>query len=106
MHLAVEQEIRDLIKKDGRITFAQFMQTCLYSPRGGFYSSRGNRISTHFGTSPTSHPVFGAEQIAEHHLAVVHHREKIRVEVADDVRAHRLENARVDRARAGPQKKP
>src|SRR5262249_27703725 len=30
------------------------------SPHGGFYSSRGTRISTHFGTSPTSHPVFGA----------------------------------------------
>ncbi len=57
---AVDQEIRDLIQKHGRITFAQFMQACLYSPRGGFYSSRGNRISTHFGTSPTSHPVFGA----------------------------------------------
>jgi SAM-dependent MidA family methyltransferase len=57
---AVDQEIRDLIQKTGRITFAQFMQACLYSPRGGFYSSRGNRISTHFGTSPTSHPVFGA----------------------------------------------
>ena len=36
------------------------MQACLYSPRGGFYSARGNRISAHFGTSPTSHPVFGA----------------------------------------------
>jgi SAM-dependent MidA family methyltransferase len=36
------------------------MQACLYSPRGGFYSTRGNPISTHFGTSPTSHPVFGA----------------------------------------------
>jgi SAM-dependent MidA family methyltransferase len=57
---AVDQEIRDLIQKHGRITFAQFMQACLYSPRGGFYSSRGARISTHFGTSPTSHPVFGA----------------------------------------------
>src|SRR4029450_4363707 len=57
---AVDQEIRDLIQKHGRITFAQFMQACLYSPHGGFYSSRGNRISTHFGTSPTSHPVFGA----------------------------------------------
>jgi len=56
----VDQEIRDLIQKNGRITFAQFMQVCLYSPRGGFYSSRGNRISSHFGTSPTSHPVFGA----------------------------------------------
>ncbi len=60
MHSAVEQEIRDLIQKDGRITFAQYMQTCLYSPRGGFYSSRSNRISSHFGTSPASHPVFGA----------------------------------------------
>ena len=57
---AVEQEIRDLIQRDGRITFAQFMRTCLYSPRGGFYSSRDNRINRHFGTSPTSHPVFGA----------------------------------------------
>jgi SAM-dependent MidA family methyltransferase len=57
---AVVQEIRDLIHKHGRMTFAQFMQACLYSPHGGFYSSRSNRISTHFGTSPTSHPVFGA----------------------------------------------
>ena len=60
MRSGVDQEIRDLILKTGRITFAQFMQVCLYSPRGGFYSSRGERISTHFGTSPTSHPVFGA----------------------------------------------
>lgn len=57
---AVEQEIRELLQKHGRITFAQFMQTCLYSPRGGFYAARSDRITTHFGTSPTSHPVFGA----------------------------------------------
>src|SRR5262245_22406568 len=57
---AVDQEIRALIHKHGRITFAQFMQACLYSPLGGFYSTMGTRISTHFGTSPTSHPVFGA----------------------------------------------
>ena len=60
MRSAVEQEIRDLIQKNGRITFAQFMQICLYSPNGGFYSGRGNSISSHFGTSSTSHPVFGA----------------------------------------------
>ena len=36
------------------------MQACLYSPSGGFYSSRGEQISAHFGTSPTMHPVFGA----------------------------------------------
>jgi SAM-dependent MidA family methyltransferase len=56
----VEEEIRDLILRNGPITFAQFMHTCLYSPRGGFYSTRGARISTHFGTSSTSHPLFGA----------------------------------------------
>jgi SAM-dependent MidA family methyltransferase len=60
LHSAVDQEIRSLIQKHGRITFAQFMQACLYSPHGGFYSARHTRISTHFGTSPTSHPVFGA----------------------------------------------
>ena len=60
MHSAVQREIRDLIEKNGRITFARFMQACLYSPVGGFYSSRDARINTHFGTSPTSHPSFGA----------------------------------------------
>ena len=60
MHSAVEQEIRYLIRRDGQITFARFMEACLYSPRGGFYSARGDRISAHFGTSATSHPVFGA----------------------------------------------
>ena len=60
MRSAVDQEIRDLIQKDGRITFARFMQAGLYSPSGGFYSARANRISAHFGTSSTSHPVFGA----------------------------------------------
>ena len=60
MPSAVDQEIRELIQKHGRITFAQFMQTCLYSPQGGFYSSRANGISTHFRTSPTGHPLFGA----------------------------------------------
>ncbi len=56
---AVDEEIRDLIRKNGRITFARFMETCLYSPSRGFYSARGNRISAHFGTSSMSHPVFG-----------------------------------------------
>ena len=60
MPSAVDQEIRELIQRHGRITFAQFMHSCLYSPRGGFYSSRAKGINTHFRTSPTSHPVFGA----------------------------------------------
>ena len=57
---SVELEIRDRIRKKGQITFAEFMQTCLYSPHGGFYSGRTNRINVHFGTSPASHPAFGA----------------------------------------------
>ena len=60
MRSAVEQEIRDLIQRDGRITFARFMEACLYSPRGGFYAARDSRVSAHFGTSSTNHPVFGA----------------------------------------------
>ena len=48
---AVEQEIRDLIQEHGRITFAQFMQACLYSRRGGFYASRAK------GSAPTSGPL-------------------------------------------------
>ena len=49
-----------MIRRDRRITFARFMEACLYSPRGGFYSSRSDGVSAHFGTSSTSHPVFGA----------------------------------------------
>ena len=49
-----------MIRKHGRITFAQFMRACLYSPNGGFYSARDSSISAHFGTSPTMHPVFGS----------------------------------------------
>jgi SAM-dependent MidA family methyltransferase len=56
----VEQQIRDRIAKHGRITFAEFMRVCLYSRDGGFYASRAQGISTHFGTSAMSHPVFGA----------------------------------------------
>lgn len=60
MNTAVEREIRDLISVKGRITFAEFMQACLYSPKGGFYSTRGHSINTHFTTSSSRHPAFGA----------------------------------------------
>lgn len=80
LHSTLEQEIRDLIRDQGRITFARFMHACLYAPRGGFYASRQRGIGAHFGTSPTSHPVFGAliarqlEQMWRHlgHPAVFH----------------------------------
>ena len=60
MSTAVDLEIRKLIKAKGQVTFAEFMRACLYLPNGGFYSNRDNRIGAHFGTSPTSHPAFGA----------------------------------------------
>lgn len=58
--LAIVEEIKARIRARGRITFAEFMQACLYSPAGGFYAARRERIGAHFGTAPTSHPVFGA----------------------------------------------
>jgi SAM-dependent MidA family methyltransferase len=56
----VRDELLDLIRRRGPITFAEFQDACLYSPRGGFYSSRSRGIAAHFRTSPTSHPAFGA----------------------------------------------
>ena len=35
------------------------MNVCLYSPTGGFYSTRADGIGAHFGTSSASHPAFG-----------------------------------------------
>ena len=56
----VEREITSLIRRYGRITFAQFMYACLYSPDGGFYRAPDSGIRANFRTSPTSSPVFGA----------------------------------------------
>ncbi len=57
---AVVQEIKELVRDKGKITFAEYMRLCLYSSKDGFYVSQGRRIYDHFGTSPASHPVFGA----------------------------------------------
>ncbi|MQF82639.1 hypothetical protein FIM02_00540 [SAR202 cluster bacterium AD-802-E10_MRT_200m] len=59
MNLALMQEIYTLIKTFGKISFSQYMQCCLYSPRGGFFSSRGSSIARHFTTAPSSHPLYG-----------------------------------------------
>src|SRR5437773_188985 len=56
----IAQELRELIAREGPISFDRFQQVCLYSQRGGFYSTRQGAISAHFGTSATYHPVFGA----------------------------------------------
>ncbi len=60
MPSVIDAALRTLIHKQGRITFAQFMQTCLYSSHGGFYAARDKGISAHFGTSAMTHPLFGA----------------------------------------------
>ena len=57
---AVDEEIRELIHKHGRMTFAQFMQACLYLAPWRVPLPGITEIGAHFGTSPTSHPVFGA----------------------------------------------
>jgi SAM-dependent MidA family methyltransferase len=56
-----ETEIRTRIRRNGRVTFAEFMELALYHPSGGYYAkapqlgARGD-----FFTSPGAHPVFGA----------------------------------------------
>ncbi|MFH1560421.1 MAG: SAM-dependent methyltransferase [Chloroflexota bacterium] len=56
----VEGEIERLVLERGRITFAQFMEVALYSPRGGYYTARMHRGEWDFYTSPVAHPIFGA----------------------------------------------
>lgn len=58
---AVERVVRRAIQRDGAITFARYMETALYSPAGGYYTSREG-VGAHgdFYTSPSAHPLFGA----------------------------------------------
>jgi SAM-dependent MidA family methyltransferase len=64
--------IRDEIGRDGRITFARFMEIVLYDPEAGYYSAhgelandiganrdRGPGRSGDFLTAPEGHPIFG-----------------------------------------------
>ncbi|RLB07993.1 MAG: SAM-dependent methyltransferase [Deltaproteobacteria bacterium] len=58
----LQQIIEERIKRNGPLTFAEFMQLCLYHPQYGYYSSgraRRGREGDYF-TSPTVHPIFGA----------------------------------------------
>jgi SAM-dependent MidA family methyltransferase len=59
--LSAYEEIRRRIRAKGRITFAEFMETALYWPLGGYYTS-GNPTGARgdFYTSPGAHPAFGA----------------------------------------------
>ena len=55
-----DQHIRESIKKHGRMTFAQFMETVLFSKNDGYYRSTHNVTDLDYYTSPTTHPAFGA----------------------------------------------
>lgn len=62
--------IIDRIRDGGPITFARFMDWCLYHPLYGYYSSGTARIGKQgdFYTAPCVHPVFGglvARQLCE-----------------------------------------
>ena len=56
-----EETIREEIRREGRVTFARFMDLALYSP-GGYYpavrAQPGGRLKD-FVTSPATHPAFG-----------------------------------------------
>jgi SAM-dependent MidA family methyltransferase len=57
----VEAEIQRRIRAEGRITFAEFMETALYLPQGGYYEKHVEiGRAGDFLTSPEVHPVFGA----------------------------------------------
>jgi len=63
---AISERLRQIIAEEigakGPLTFARFMELCLYHPRYGYYASgracRGREGD--YYTSPTIHPLFGA----------------------------------------------
>lgn len=66
----LKQIIADRIKREGPISFRDFMQMALYYPEYGYYTSADTEIGCRgdFYTSAHVHPVFGAligKQIAE-----------------------------------------
>lgn len=68
---SLADRLRERIRRDGPLPFADWMQACLYDPAGGFYTGAsasgahpaGTRPGTHFATGPTLHPFF-AQAIA------------------------------------------
>ena len=63
----VELAIRQRISESGPITFAEFMEAALYSPKGGYYTRLAASPSSpqsggppDYFTSPMAHPAFGA----------------------------------------------
>ena len=58
---SVESKLRERIRAEGRISFADFMDMALYDPEGGYYANRSRLADSHdYFTSPAAHPCFGA----------------------------------------------
>ena len=57
----VETEIREIIKQNGPISFAHFMELALYHPQCGYYINKaGFGPNGDFFTAPMTHPIFGS----------------------------------------------
>jgi SAM-dependent MidA family methyltransferase len=68
----LKDRLIERITREGRLTFAAFMEAALYDPADGFYARTGDREPVgkegHFVTSPHVSPAFGdllARQLAE-----------------------------------------
>ncbi|MDQ5858194.1 MAG: SAM-dependent methyltransferase [Acidobacteriota bacterium] len=61
MPVTLAERLRERIRREGPISFADFMEAALYDPDGGYYA-RGARIGEggDFVTSPTLSPAFAA----------------------------------------------
>ena len=58
---AAERAIRERIRRQGKIPFAEFMRLALYHPKDGYYTSPAPFGATgDYYTSPAAHPAFGA----------------------------------------------
>lgn len=63
-----ERAIRERIRRQGRISFAEFMELALYHPAGGYYTSdKPFGAAGDYYTSPGAHPAFGALLAAQLH---------------------------------------
>lgn len=65
----LQQHIRDIVTRQGKMPFSQFMQDALYTPGLGYYSNDGEKFGGggDFVTAPTLSPLFGqtlARQLA------------------------------------------
>ena len=60
--------LAERIRAGGPISFAEYMEACLYHPEFGYYMHAGNRQGRDYYTSPSLHPIFGeliARQVHE-----------------------------------------